>query len=313
MTKTLTFAETLHPEDAAEFIDPENIGPQGVSPWTAVYNEVRDAPPAIAVAEQVLIDEEDEPPPRPALIPSAPHESHAGENFQEGAPKPEEEEIPDQPSGYGCFGIEGLIGLSLTFSAVLAAFIIEICSALVYCLAAFFYWISPPGRHFIWLRVMFMLIAQMLLVIDAVLLSTNVLVTEIIACILCLLTTCFGGTAAGHAWHMYVRKVCHLTRWAFRGFHEGWQPERIFPVAVVPERERAQNSAGGAGGQQPTTGQEQAKVAPNDPEVGQSPPSAAEYVIADHVVIVDSKDSTAAAASNPMYKLGNMTSTNKKL
>jgi hypothetical protein len=31
-------------------------------------------------------------------------------------------------------------------------------------------------------------------------------------------------------WHQYIRIVCHLTRWAFRSFHHGWTPERVFPL-----------------------------------------------------------------------------------
>ncbi len=31
-------------------------------------------------------------------------------------------------------------------------------------------------------------------------------------------------------WHQYIRKVSHLTRWAFRSFHNGWTPERVYPL-----------------------------------------------------------------------------------
>jgi hypothetical protein len=81
MTKTLTFAETLHPEDATALIDPENRGSPVASPWTAVCNEVCDTPlTVLVVAGQVLIDKEDEPP-RPTSISSAPHASHARKNI----------------------------------------------------------------------------------------------------------------------------------------------------------------------------------------------------------------------------------------
>lgn len=275
MTKTLTFAETLHPEDAAVSIDPENRGPKygyASAAWTALYDQVHDTPIAVLVAEQ----ERRRATPKPTSIP---HASQEETNVQEGAPKDEEEEdISDTTRiGYGCFGLEGFIGLSLTFSAVLAAFTIEMCSALVYCLAAFFYWIRPSHRFFTWLGVVFMLIAQMLLLVDAVLLSANVLVTEIIAFVACLCTACFGWSyVAGHTWHMYVRKVCHLTRGAFRGFHEGWQPERIFPIEILFPAN--------------ATVQQAQVVLPNDLEE-------AEYTVDYGIVIVDSKDSTAA--SNP--------------
>lgn len=35
---------------------------------------------------------------------------------------------------------------------------------------------------------------------------------------------------AASQWHQYVRKMSHLARWTFRSFHQGWKPERAFPV-----------------------------------------------------------------------------------
>jgi hypothetical protein len=36
-------------------------------------------------------------------------------------------------------------------------------------------------------------------------------------------------------WHQYIRKVSHLTRWAFRSFHHGWEPERVLPIYLASD------------------------------------------------------------------------------
>lgn len=45
--------------------------------------------------------------------------------------------------------------------------------------------------------------------------------------IVCALTGECGKRAS--AWVIYIRKLAHLTRYTFRSFHHGWEPERTFP------------------------------------------------------------------------------------
>ena len=54
------------------------------------------------------------------------------------------------------------------------------------------------------------------------------LATGLIMTILCSLSgDC---VEASIQWHQYIRKLSHLSRWAFRSFHKGWKPERVFPL-----------------------------------------------------------------------------------
>ena len=39
--------------------------------------------------------------------------------------------------------------------------------------------------------------------------------------------------SAGQSWHQHIRKVCHLERWAFRGFHAAWTPVRLRPFGEI--------------------------------------------------------------------------------
>jgi hypothetical protein len=219
--KTLTWAETLHPEEAEAFIDPLNQGENRGSPWTTVYYEARSDIP-VAVAERV---EEEVP--------------QKVENEVMVSPYPEattfENEISENKDrNYGrCMTV--LLGGTMALVAVISAFAIELVAAIIYCLAVGFHHLAPAGEVAICLRAIILLIVQILMVTDAILLTSNVLLTEVLGVTCWLLCAIFGGCEVGAAWHQYIRKICHLTRWAFRGFHEGMQPVRVFPIELVVE------------------------------------------------------------------------------
>lgn len=208
--KTLTFSDTLHPETVDIAADPQNGSSTTV--WGTVMKEIRtDLPVAVAVEERNHCD------PASAQV-STISNDHGDEEV-------------DMPKGKGCFYIEGLVGCSLTFAAVVANFGVELAAAVCYCLAAGIYFLISGENIPIVFKAIAMLIVHALMVVDALLLTVNLILTEVLGWTTAFVTSIFslGCYKAGRRWHHYIRKVCHLTRWAFRGFHQGWPLERRFP------------------------------------------------------------------------------------
>jgi len=219
--KTLTFADTLHPETSQIHVDPQN---GSTTVWGTVIHEIRsDLPVAVAV-EDVPERKGDEPAP-----------GEVTKILESG-----DGNTTEVPLGGGCFYLEGLLGCILTLVAVATTFGVELAAAICYCIAAGFYYYAMSDDVPIFVKAIVMVIVHALLVCDAILLTVSLMVTEILGWVAGLVTSIFNPSRccmAGQAWHVYVRKVCHLTRWAFRGFHEGWALPRRFPLLEIGERE----------------------------------------------------------------------------
>jgi hypothetical protein len=218
--KTLTFAETLHPETAQVHVDPQN---GSTTVWATVMHEIRTDLP-VAVAVEYKGQDQD---PLPGEVTRIPEGS---------------DENTEMPPGGGCFYLEGLLGCSLTLTAVLATFAVELVAAICYCMAAGFYrYIGVLETTPMLIKAIVMVVVHALMVSDAILLTVSLVLTEILGWVAGIVTTIFNPSsrcfAGGKAWHAYVRKVCHLTRWAFRGFHEGWALPRLFPRLEFGEQE----------------------------------------------------------------------------
>lgn len=208
--KTLTFADTLHPETAEVYVDSQN---SSTTVWGTVMNEARTDLPVAVPVEHVRQDEEM----RPGTDTKISGEVH--------------DENAEMPVGGGCFYLEGLLGCSLTLVAVLATFAVELAAAICYSLAASMYYAVSGKDVPIFVKAIVMLIVHSLMVADAILLAVNLMLTEILGWVTGVVTSIFNPKCCegGQVWHCYIRKVCHLVRWAFRGFHEGWKLQRKFP------------------------------------------------------------------------------------
>ena len=165
----------------------------------------------------------------------------------------------------GCCGLEGLLGHVLSLNAVITTFCIELSSAIIYCLAVGLYLIvaggagdtgtvlntsgNGPARSSsmkiddpesimdlvrLWIRATFLLVVHTLMFVDGILLTTSIVVTEILAFVTRFITKLVG-SADSSVWHRHIRLMCHLTRWAFRNFHKGWTPNRVFPLDTLFE------------------------------------------------------------------------------
>ncbi len=203
--KSLTFADTLHPETADIYVDPNN---GSTSVWGTVMNEIcTDLPIAVVIQDEDV---------SPGTVTRIPDEKR-------------QDDI-NMPSGVGCFYLEGFLGCCLTFTAMAATFAVELVAAICYCLAAGFYFIVRIKECPIFIKAIVMVIVHALMVVDAILLTVSVMLTEVLGAVTGLITCIFNSRCClvGKAWHIYVRKICHLTRWAFRNFHEGWALKRTF-------------------------------------------------------------------------------------
>jgi hypothetical protein len=123
------------------------------------------------------------------------------------------------------------VGYSFMIAAVATAFGTELGAVCVYLVASGFYWtaqqlkrIGPLGYP---LQLLFLVLTTVLLCVDLLLLTVGIFVVELVAWLGCVICILFGGISVGTYWHQHIRKVCHLTRWAFRGFHSTWSPKRM--------------------------------------------------------------------------------------
>ena len=243
--KYVTWAEVFHPETATLAPQVRELHPEG-NEWGAVWAEATlitevtlSAPieplkpivPSAPIASVVTIDGDVD---TDSLVPDI-----IDKPVDTSPPAPQAT-ISPWTKGNFC---STLIGGSLTIGAVATTFGLELCAASVYLLNVVFYnlfqltheafqasesILKPCALLVYFGRALFLMLAAIFTFVDCILLLVSVLVSELLALFACLLCVLCGGCGAGGAWHQYIRRLCHLTRWAFRSFHKGWTPERGF-------------------------------------------------------------------------------------
>ncbi|KAL7569883.1 hypothetical protein ACA910_008550 [Epithemia clementina (nom. ined.)] len=213
----VTYLETLHPETGAEALSRNREAYPGH--WAAVW------------AEAVLIDEDThQPPPQPQEERNAPVSVESGDNDDK-----TEQKVQSCPT----YNVGVLIfGWSLLIAAVSATFGMELFGSICFVLAAGFNWVyrmlGEAGGLAVIVQSIFGLMYLTLSFVDSLLLVIGTLVTELLAWVVFVLCSLFGGLSAGSEWHQSTRRLCHLTRWAFRGFHEEWDCRRGFIPPAKP-------------------------------------------------------------------------------
>jgi hypothetical protein len=243
--KYVTWVDVFHPETATLASQVRELHPEG-NEWGAVWAE---ATLITDVTPSAPID------PSKPIVPNAPiatvvtidgdveHDNLVPDTI--GKPdvtSPPAPQATISPWTKGNF-FSTLIGGSLTIGAVASTFGLELGAATVYLLTVVFYnlfrltyeafqdpesILKPCALPVYFCCALFMMLAAIFTLVDCILLLVSVLVSELLALVTCLLCVLCGGCGAGGAWHQYIRKLCHLTRWAFRSFHKGWTPERGF-------------------------------------------------------------------------------------
>jgi hypothetical protein len=201
----VTWIATLHPENADVTIDQRFLIPG--NPWWTIYEEAKDDIPS-ATAVPVVDEEHDE-------------EAPSTNNGTSANPNPTPVPPPNKPPCILlCSPVDLFAGILVTFHAILGVLICEILAFAFYLVAALFYWLAKPfgppnactGIFYSFLMIFYYSFAMA----DSICLLTSVLVTEVVACVGWLVSVCFGGIWRANHWHQYIRRICHLLRWALR-------------------------------------------------------------------------------------------------
>ena len=193
----VTWIATLHPENASITIDTRFLVPD--NPWWTVYEECKhDLPTATAVAVDDKYDS------GVSTITNPPAST------QSGSPH----------ACVLCSPIVLIIGGFLSLSAVLTVTIMELVATCFYLVSAVFFHmskcLSPPNVFTGLLYSLFTMLYWTFALVDSILLVTSVFVTELLAGAAFLLAFIFGGVLTARNWHQYIRRTCHLARWASR-------------------------------------------------------------------------------------------------
>jgi hypothetical protein len=202
------------------------------------------------------------------------------------------------PYGRGCCYLEGLLTYTIVLCAVVATFAIELSASIIYTVAACLYFFTNFGEIEILFKAIFLLLVHLLMIVDALplLLTVSVMITEILGAVSCLATVFLVQPCrTSWNWHLYIRKTCHLTRWAFRRFHEGWALERHFPVDVFDKDAADTKDAAGRRNTNTTTNvlqqteQGHQQIVPDPEEPAQQASTSDNIVIVDHITYEDEK------------------------
>ena len=130
-----------------------------------------------------------------------------------------------------------LLGSSLAIAAVCSTYALELGASVVYSHACVFYYLSQKcndiGVMLYLFYGIFFLVAVILLAIDSTLLVVSVVGAELLANLAFLLCFIFGGPRVASEWKQYIRRICHLTRWAFRGCFQKENKFWILPRSIL--------------------------------------------------------------------------------
>ena len=149
-----------------------------------------------------------------------------------------------------------LFGIPFTFVGIVVTFLTELASTITYFIAWGCYYLScgscvcSETGPIIWiLYIALRPVVGVCLLVDALILLTSIFVTEILALTSRLLTCLSGGCSSGKRWHQYIRRICHLFRWAWRQTHSNLEPKRLVPSCCQRKNELAPSKTYSAGSQ----------------------------------------------------------------
>ena len=136
--------------------------------------------------------------------------------------------------------MEMIMGLSLAFTAVVGTLAMEISSMIVYIIATVLHECATRmqrnhslclGLVFQICALVFILVAHVLMLVDVSLLVCSILLAESLAVAAGILNAILSCGTNGMIWHQYIRRLCHLSRWAFRDIYPSAdkKPSRTLP------------------------------------------------------------------------------------
>jgi hypothetical protein len=201
---SLTLTELLHPE-TADFGITRRHG--GESPWETVYYEAVAGPvdyDNMPIATSVVAIDEDEDleaanPQQPQDM-SSPHRSTSSHREQSNVQQPFPKVQPWRQSNL----IDLILGFALSLTAFILTIKLELTAIIIYTIAAGFHHLAEEIFHHpagMLGRSICMVICSVLMVVDPILLTVSLLVTELIGGLALLLCSLSGGPKSGQLWH----------------------------------------------------------------------------------------------------------------
>ena len=136
--------------------------------------------------------------------------------------------------------LETILGLSFAIAAVAGTLLFEISTMVVYILATVMYETAKKlqrnrslclGFVLHICALLLILVAYSLMLVDVALFIGSIFFAEALAISAGIVTAIFSCGERGMIWHQYIRKICHLSRWAFRDIYPSTEkePKRTFP------------------------------------------------------------------------------------
>uniref|UniRef100_A0A6U3RN36 Transmembrane protein n=1 Tax=Ditylum brightwellii TaxID=49249 RepID=A0A6U3RN36_9STRA len=254
----------LHPENAEVTIDERFFVPG--NPWWTVYEGAK------------------------GEIPTATAESLEGAPTAVATANTPTSTTPPEDVSKSSSGLDLVVGSLLSVIGILTVFGLEAAAYAIYCVSAAFYRLSeamdPPTTVTGIFYSICLLVYYLLALLDSCLLVASVLTTEIMAGALFLLSCLFAGCEMAASWHQYLRRTCHLLRWAFRSESLSAHPPRHLCLVCLPKEKLREDKKGEEDIEEPPTW---ARIEPSVPkedwvEAGSSAtPTAPE----EHVIVLD--------------------------
>jgi hypothetical protein len=214
----VTWIATLHPENAEVTIDQRFFVPGNA--WWTVYEEAKnDIPTATAVP--ATASQQGEDPEEQAI--------YIGDQTRDSTPNATRANASHKACS-GSSPLASFVGLILAIVLVMTVFLLEVCAFVVYIISAGFFVLAkamdPPNIFTGLPYSICALLYWSMALVDSLCLLTCVFTTELVAGCAYLLCAIFGGCGTAAAWHQFLRRTCHLIRWAFRSKHE-YPPRRF--------------------------------------------------------------------------------------
>lgn len=199
---TLTIAELLHPESAASTITRRH---DDESPWATVYYEAVSGPDdydnmPIAMHVVAVQDDIEANPQQPQDVTSPSRRRTGMSHDDPSAPRPLPRPQPWQHSNL----VDLILGFAISFCAFVTTIKIELTAIVIYTIAAGFYYLAEEvfsSTPAMLARSICLTLSGALMIVDPILLTVSVLVTELLGGIALLLCSIFGGQRSGAAWH----------------------------------------------------------------------------------------------------------------
>jgi hypothetical protein len=198
---SLTLTELLHPE-AAEYGIVRRHGDE--SPWATVYYEaVAGDYENMPVATNVVAVDDNE-----TANPQQPHDMHSPQRRRTQIQSCElptgQHPLPKvQPWRHSNL-IDLILGFAFSLSAFICTIKIELTAIIIYTIAAGFHYLADEIFHHqagMLGRSICILICSVLMIVDPILLTVSLLVTELIGGLALLLCSLSGGPKSGQLWH----------------------------------------------------------------------------------------------------------------